>query len=155
MLADAGIKHANQNGILMTTYSVTRTINAPAERVWALLTDASSYTTWNPTIVSLDGSIAEGNTIDLVSTLNPKRTFKLKVSDVEAPRSMVWSDGMPLGLFKGVRTFTLDEADGATTFSMEEVHSGLLEPLISKSIPDMTESFEEFADGLKQAADTS
>jgi len=138
----------------MTTYSVTRAIEAPADRVWTLLTDASGYTNWNPTIVSLDGSIEEGNTIALVSTLNPNRTFKLKVSDVKPVQSMVWSDGMPLGLFKGVRTFTVDEADGVTTFAMEEVHSGLLEPLISKSIPDMTESFEEFADGLKTAAES-
>ena len=139
----------------MTTYSVTRTIAAPADRLWALLTSAPAYTDWNPTIVSLDGAIEEGNTIALVSTLNPSRTFKLRVSHVNAPRSMVWSDGMPLGLFKGVRTFTLDEADGVTTFGMEEVHSGLLEPLISKSIPDMTESFEEFADGLKAAAESA
>ena len=139
----------------MASYSVTRDIDAPADRVWALLTDASGYSTWNPTIVSLDGSIAEGNTIALVSTVNPKRTFKLNVSDMKAPESMVWSDGMPLGLFKGVRTFTLEEGDGrGTTFTMEEVYSGLLEPLISKSIPDMTQSFEDFADGLKQAAES-
>lgn len=139
----------------MASYSVTRDIDAPADRVWALLTDASGYTTWNPTIVSLDGSIAEGNTIALVSTVNPKRTFKLNVSDVNPPKSMVWSDGMPLSLFKGVRTFTLEEDDGGgTTFTMEEVYSGLLEPLISKSIPDMTQSFEDFADGLKQAAES-
>lgn len=137
----------------MTTYSVTRTINAPAGQVWALLTDASAYPSWNPTIVSLEGSIAEGDTIALVSTLNPKRTFKLKVSDMNAPSSMIWSDGMPLGLFKGIRTFTLAEQDGATTFSMEETYSGLLEPLISKSIPDMTESFAEFADALKKTAE--
>jgi hypothetical protein len=35
---------------------------------------------------------------------------------------------------------------------MEEVFSGLLEPIISRSIPDMTESFEQFADGLRRAA---
>jgi hypothetical protein len=139
----------------MASYSVTRDIDAPADRVWALLTDASGYSTWNPTIVSLDGSIAEGNTIALVSTVNPKRTFKLNVSDMKAPESMVWSDGMPLGLFKGVRTFTLEEGDGGgTTFTMEEVYSGLLEPLISKSIPDMSQSFKDFADGLKQAAES-
>jgi hypothetical protein len=38
---------------------------------------------------------------------------------------------------------------------MEEVFSGLLEPMITKSIPDMTESFELFADGLKQAAEST
>ena len=139
----------------MTTYSVRKTIQAPAERLWALLTNASSYTDWNPTIVSLDGTIAVGEKIALVSTVDPKRTFKLTVTELDGPRRMVWADGMPLGLFKGVRTYTLEPRDdGGTEFSMEEVFSGLLEPLISKSIPDMTPSFEQFAEGLKQAAET-
>jgi len=36
---------------------------------------------------------------------------------------------------------------------MAEVFSGPLAPLITKAIPDMTESFEIFADGLKSAAE--
>lgn len=36
----------------MASYSVTRDIDAPADRVWALLTNASDYTTWNPTSVT-------------------------------------------------------------------------------------------------------
>lgn len=138
----------------MTTYSVTRNIDAPPEKVWALLTDASSYADWNPTIISIEGPIAEGSTVRLVSTVNPKRAFSLKVSDVRAPHKMVWSDGMPLGLFKGVRTYNLEPLDGgATEFTMAEVYSGLLAPMITKSIPDMTESFEQIADGLKRAAE--
>ncbi|HUP18082.1 MAG TPA: hypothetical protein VM848_18785 [Acidimicrobiia bacterium] len=67
---------------------------------------------------------------------------------------MVWADGVPLGLFKGVRTYRLTpQANGSNEFSMEEEFSGLLEPIISKSIPDMIESFEQFADGLRQAAE--
>ena len=140
----------------MTTYSVKKTISAPAEEVWALLTNAAEYPEWNSTIVSLEGEVALGNRIKLVSTVNPKRAFKLTVSEMEEPRRMVWSDGMPLGLFRGVRTFTLSPAgEGATAFEMEEVFSGLLEPLISKSIPDMSDSFEEFGESLKRAAETS
>ena len=140
----------------MTTYSVKKTIAAPADQVWALLTDAAGYPEWNSTIVSLEGQIALGNRIKLVSTVNPKRAFKLTVSEMDEPRRMVWSDGMPLGLFRGVRTFTLTPADdGATTFEMVEEFSGLLEPLISKSIPDMSDSFEEFGESLKRAAEAS
>ncbi len=138
----------------MTSYSVKKTISAPADEVWALLTTAAAYPEWNSTIVSLEGEVALGNRIKLVSTVNPKRAFKLTVSEMDEPRRMVWSDGMPLGLFRGVRTFTLSPAgEGATTFEMEEVFSGLLEPLISKSIPDMTDSFEEFGESLKRAAE--
>lgn len=140
----------------MTTYAARETINAPVETIWKLLTDASSYPEWNPTIVSLDGTIALGEKITLVSTVNPKRSFTLKITSLDAPRRMVWADGMPLGLFKGVRTYLLEpRGDGATDFSMEEVFSGILEPMISKSIPDMSDSFQQFAAGLKREAERS
>ena len=53
---------------------VSRQIDAPVERVWALLTDASSYRAWNRAVVSIEGPITKGATISLVSIVNPKRT---------------------------------------------------------------------------------
>lgn len=139
---------------MSTAFATQRTINAPPEKIWALLTDASSYRDWNPTIVSLDGTIAAGETIKLISTLNPKRTFSLKVTELQPPSRMVWADGMPLGLFRGERTYTLTpQADASTSFAMREAYSGPLAPLITRAIPDMTASFEQFADGLKAAAE--
>jgi hypothetical protein len=135
------------------SYSTKRVIDARPEVVWALLTDAAGYTDWNASIVSLEGRIAAGGTIALVPKVNPGRTFKLRVTEFDAPRRMVWADGMPLGLFKGVRTFTLAPTGEATAFSMQEVYSGPLAPLITRAIPDLTESFEQFADGLKGAAE--
>lgn len=138
----------------MKQYVVTRAINASPEKIWSLLTDAPSYADWNPAVVGIEGTIAPGEKIKLTSTVNPKRAFALEVTEFEAPRRMVWAGGMPLGLFKGVRTFTVTpHDDGSTDFSMDEVYSGLMEPLISKSIPDLTDSFEQFADGLKSSAE--
>jgi hypothetical protein len=69
---------------------------------------------------------------------------------------MVWSGGMPLGLFRGVRTFTLaPDAGGASAFTMREEYSGPLLPLIWRSIPDLGPSFAQFAAGLKQRAEQS
>lgn len=139
---------------MATTYRVTKTINAVPIDVWTLLSDGPSWTEWNPTIVSFDGTIALGEKVKLVSTVNPKRAFSLKVDEFDAPKRMVWSDGMPLGLFTGTRSYTLTPLDGGRTeFTMEEGYTGLLAPLITRSIPDMTESFEEFAAGLKTAAE--
>ncbi len=134
-------------------YHVSRSISAPISEVWALLTDATTYEAWNPAVISIEGAIEVGETISLVSIVNPKRSFNLKVTEMDAPKRMVWSDGMPLGLFRGDRTYELVEREGATTFSMTEEYSGLLAPLITKTIPDMTDSFEQFADGLKAAAE--
>lgn len=139
---------------MATRYAAVRTIEAGPERVWALLTDAAGYPAWNPTVVSIGGRIAQGEKIRLVSTLNPGRTFTLTVTETDAPRRMVWADGMPLGLFRGVRTFTLTPTgDGRTEFAMEEVFSGPLAPLVTKAIPDMTDSFAEFAEALRRAAE--
>lgn len=139
----------------MTRYHVSRSIDAPADTVWKLLTDATSYADWNPAVVSIEGPIAVGNTIKLVSVVNPKRTFSLTVTEMQPPTRMVWSDGMPLGLFKGVRTYRLVEQGGRTEFAMTEEFSGPLAPLITRAIPDMTESFDQFADGLKDAAEAA
>jgi hypothetical protein len=61
---------------------------------------------------------------------------------------------MPLGLFKGVRTFTLSPTGaGATAFTMREENTGLLLPLIWRSMPDLAPSFSQFAAGLKERAE--
>jgi hypothetical protein len=66
---------------------------------------------------------------------------------------MVWSDGAA-PVFKGVRTFTLaPKADGQTTFSMVEVFSGVMLPLIKGSLPDFGPSFEQYAADLKREAE--
>lgn len=133
--------------------TVTRTIQAPRQTVWDLLTDIKNYAEWNPTIRSIKGDIAPGGTVRLVSVLNPKRTFALRVTTMEPPARMVWSDGMPLGLFAAVRTYQLASQDGGTVFSMTEEFSGPLSALIVRSIPDLTDSFDQLADGLKTAAE--
>ena len=137
-------------------YEVERVIEASPETIWSLLSDAQRYPAWNPSVISLRGRIAPGETIELVSKVNPKRTFALEVSRMDPSREMVWSSGMPLGLFRGVRTFALRPLDGGSTrFSMAEVYSGPLAPLVTKAIPDLTESFAEFADGLKAASEAA
>ena len=41
-----------------------------------------------------------------------------------------------------------------TEFSMCEVFSGILAPLLGCMLPDLTPSFEEFAAGLKQTCES-
>ncbi len=137
------------------SYRVERRIAASPEIVWGLLTDAESYRDWNDAVVSIEGPIVEGGTIRLVSIADPKRTFSLTVAEMAPPHAMVWADGMPLGLFRGRRTYRLTPTpDGGTEFSMVEEFSGPLAGLITRFIPDLTESFERFADGLRRGAET-
>ena len=75
------------------------------------------------------------------------------VAELVAPERMVWTGGMPLGLFKGVRTFTLTPEGSATRFEMREEYTGPLLPMIWRSMPDLGRSFEQFARGLKAKAE--
>ena len=44
-------------------------------------------------------------------------------------------------------------ATGEVEFSMREEYTGLLVPLIARSIPDLQPAFDEFARDLKRAAE--
>lgn len=133
-------------------YSVAIDIAAPADKVWALLTDAESFTQWNSTVKKLDGKIALDEKIHLVSIDAPDKTFDLKVSTLEQPKHMVWEDGG--SMFLGVRNFTLlPNETGGTRFVMSETFSGGMLGMIEGSLPDFNKSFGKFAADLKTAAE--
>jgi hypothetical protein len=133
--------------------AIRTTIRASPDIIWAFLTDASAFPRWNSTVTSIEGKIAEGQTLKLTVPAAPARVFKPRVSHVQAGRSMIWSDGMA-PMFKGVRTFTLTpNADGSTEFWMKEEFSGLMLPMIKGSLPDFAPVFEAYAEDLKRAAE--
>lgn len=137
----------------MKFYQVSREIEAAPEAVWEVLTDLEGWTRWDSAVASAEGEIAEGNTVK-VTPEGSARGFPAKVAELHPPRRMVWQGGMPLGLFRGVRTFELTPHGGATRFRMREEFSGLLLPLIWKSMPDLQPNFERFADGLAKRAES-
>jgi len=140
----------------MTSFSSSIVIQAAPEAIWQVLTDALAYPQWNTTVTRVDGTIALGQKITVHAKVSPGRAFPVMVVVLEEPRRMVWSAGMPLGLFKGERLFTLQpKADGGVEFGMREEFSGLLAPLITKSIPDLQPTFDEFAACLKARAESS
>jgi hypothetical protein len=140
----------------MKFYEASATIEAAPAAIWAILVDAPSYPTWDSGVEKVEGRIAPGERIKVVSYVNPNRAFPVKVTEFDPERRMAWTGGMPLGLFKGVRTFTLSpQADGLTRFVMREEYTGPLLPLIWRSIPVLGPSFERFAAALKSRAEAS
>jgi hypothetical protein len=137
----------------MRHYQVERHINAKPEEVWAILTNREAVLAANLGITRFEGDVCLGSNIKLWTEATPERAFKLTVTVFDAPHRMVWSGGMPLGLFTGTRTYLLTARDEGTDFSMREEFSGLMMPLIWKSMPDLQPSFEKFADGLATIAE--
>lgn len=138
----------------MKSFATRATINAAPEAVWDILIDGQSWPAWNTTVARLDGHIALGGKVTVHVKASPGRAFPVRVVTFEAPRRMVWRGGMPLGLFTGERNYELRAAGpDSTEFSMIETYSGLMAPLIIKSIPDLQPAFDAFAACLKKRAE--
>jgi hypothetical protein len=133
----------------MRFFESSADIAAPPDAVWAVLTDGAGWSSWDSGVDGVEGRIAAGATITVRSKAAPGRAFPVKVVTFDAPRTMVFSGGMPLGLFTGVRTYRLTPTGPGTRFEMREEYSGPLLPLMWRSMPDLGPSFAQFANGLK------
>ena len=140
---------------MMRYYEATSTMAASAEAVWAVLTDGASWPSWDSGVDAVEGKIAPGETIKIRSQAAPGRAFPVKVTQFDPPAHLRFSGGMPLGLFRGVRTYEVSqEAGGQAVFRMREEYTGPLLPLIWRSMPDLGPSFQRFASGLKQRVES-
>ena len=128
--------------------TVSTNIQADPRIVWALLTHASDYPRWNSTVVAIKGEIRQGGNIELRSTLDEKRTFKLKVKEFESGKRLVWGDSM------GNRVYSITKNGTGVIFTMTEKIGGPLFPLFAGYIPPFDESFERFAADLKKEAES-
>lgn len=130
------------------TYVQIEILSTP-EKIWNVLTDARKYSQWNSTIVSIQGKIAMGETIKLISTLDKSMTFTLKVKEFELSKKLVWGDG------KGERTYELiSTTNGTVKFKMSEKIGGLMFPIYARFLPSFDESFDQFAQDLKKIVES-
>jgi uncharacterized protein YndB with AHSA1/START domain len=131
-------------------YEATSTISAPPDKVWQVLADGAHWADWDSGVDEVDGRIALHEKIKIRSAAAPGRVFPVKVTTVEQPRLLRFSGGIPLGLFRGVRTYVVTPADdGSTVFRVREEYSGPLLGMIWRSMPHLGASFARFANGLK------
>src|SRR2546427_9815790 len=90
-------------------------IEAPAERVWQVLTDFAKFPEWNPFIRQMSGEVRTGAQlhVQLGPTGGRVMSFKPKMVNVETNREMSWLGGLLLpGLFNGEHSITIKELDG-------------------------------------------
>lgn len=134
-------------------YHVSEDIRASPEAIWARLTDASGFPSWNSTVESIEGPIALGQKLAIKVPIAPGRTFSPRVVAFEANQRMMWQDGF-FPMFQGTRTFTLTpKKDGLTTFEMDEVFRGVMLPLIKGSLPDFRPVFDQYVADLKKVCE--
>lgn len=132
-------------------------INAPAEKVWAVLTDFENYPDWNPFVQKIEGKPIVGQTLR-VELNNGKgvSVFKPKVLTAAPNQAFEWLGSLPIpGIFNGQHYFKL-EAIGTDQikFIHGENFSGLLAGFIMKQIGEQTQrGFIAMNKALKQRAE--
>ena len=140
----------------MKEFYVSIVIESTPGRVWGILTDGVRWPEWAPEVARIKGKIAPSENI-VLQLKDPKvRPLALKVTQFVENERMVWTAAMPLGLFKGERTFILTKMPkGGVEFTMRETFTGHLAGMITKSIPDLQPQFDSFASGLKRRAEAA
>jgi hypothetical protein len=137
----------------MRSYEASSVIASSPEAVWAVLTDGAAWPYSG--VDGVDGQIGPGEKITIRTQAAPGRAFPVTVTDFDPPTRLRFSGGMPLGLFRGVRTFeVLPDGNGGTAFHVREEYTGPLLRLIWRSMPDLGPSFDRFAGGLKRRVET-
>jgi hypothetical protein len=132
----------------MFEFHTHRRIAATPDAVWTVLTDVRSWPTWDSGVTSVEGDAVDGGKVTVHSEVSPGRSFPVRVAIDGNSRRMTWTGGMPLGLFRGVRTFVVEPDGEEAEFDMHEQFSGPLAGPIGKRMPDLQPSFDKFAAGL-------
>lgn len=133
-------------------------IDAPPERVWAVVTDFAAYPEWNPFIRRISGEPREGARLEVRIEPPGARamTFKPTVQSVEADRELRWLGHLLVpGVFDGEHSFRIEPVTGGRSrFVQSERFSGLLVALGKGTLAKTEAGFEQMNGALKARAET-
>jgi hypothetical protein len=132
-------------------------IDAPAERVWKVVSDFGQYSDWNPFIVRAAGAARVGERLDITIAAPGMKpvSFRPRVLDVEPGRLVRWKGEFKLpGLFDGRHALIVDALDGGRSrFTTHEDVTGLLLPFAGKVMTASQQGFELMAQAVKERAE--
>ncbi|HEY0603367.1 MAG TPA: SRPBCC domain-containing protein [Herpetosiphonaceae bacterium] len=138
----------------MKSFSAGIDIDATPAAIWAVLVDTANWPEFDPYSERIEGQPALDETITVFSTPAPGRAFPVKITTLEQPRQMAWTNAMPLGVLKSVRSHTICPNGSGSRFEISEVVSGPMLAVLSGALPDLTEPFAAFCSGSRHASKT-
>lgn len=136
-------------------------IDAPAARVWEILTDFPAYPAWNPFVRAISGNPVVGSRLSI--TVQPDggkaMSFHPQLLRFQENAELRWRGRVLLpGLFDGEHYFQLTEhSPGQVRLVHGETFSGILVPLFFRGpMKDGTRrGFEALNRALKQRAEAT
>jgi hypothetical protein len=145
--------------LLAELFTMTE-IEAPAERVWRILTDFDRYPAWNPFIRRIRGMPERRAELDIL--IQPDggkpRRFRPRIVTFRPPKELRWLGRLPLpGLFDGEHRFVVEHlGERRSRLIHEERFRGLLVPFLWRGFQGpVRRGFEAMNLALKQLAEGS
>jgi hypothetical protein len=133
-------------------------IDAPAERVWDVVSDLGDYEEWNPFITEAEGEFIEGSrlAIKIQPPGGRQMQFKPTVLEVEPRRSVRWLGRFILpGIFDGEHTLAVEPVGESTArFTQRERFSGILTAFSGKLFDRTQAGFEAMNEALKRRCES-
>jgi hypothetical protein len=133
-------------------------IQAPAERVWQLLTDFASFPNWNPFIRRIQGVAKEGQQLEVYIQPSGAKgmTFRPTILTTVPNCELRWVGHLFIpGLFDGEHSFVIERLnENRVQFIQRECFTGLLVPLLANQLDkDTKRGFEDMNRALKEQAE--
>jgi len=138
---------------MSTAIASQTTIDAPPDRVWAILADFRSYPEWNPFVKSILGDLREGArlAVQIVPSGGKGMAFRPVVTELRDGAVLEWQGHLLFpGIFDGRHRFELwPNTDGTTLFVQSETFSGVTIPFFGSILEDTRRGFEAFNEAIK------
>ena len=129
-------------------------IDAPAQKVWAVLTDFARYPEWNPFITSVEGKLEVGARLDI--RVCPPESSEMRLGPTllvhDAPRELRWRGHLFVkGLLDGEHFFQVrDTEPGHSQFVHGEDFSGILLRFLGRKLTQVARGFVYMNQALKR-----
>ncbi len=141
-------------------------IEAPAAKVWQILTDFRKYSEWNPFITQINGELKKGAKLEVhLQPPNEKKemVFNPTILNIEENKELRWLGKGGAGMFNGEHRFFIkpllvaddhEDEKEKVQFIQSEKFTGMLVSLMGKRIDTNTrKGFEEMNIALKDRAE--
>ena len=144
---------------MSATVRTQTTIDAPPERVWAVLTDFASYPQWNPFVKTIGGELKHGSrlAVRIAPAGGAGMAFTPVITELREHEVLEWLGHLLIpGIFDGRHRFELTRLpNGATSFTQSEHFTGILIPFMPSMLKQTEHGFNALNEALKSRSESA
>lgn len=138
----------------MRTFEISISIDAPAETVWAMLTNFEGYPEWNPTLPRVEGHLREGGSLTIWLGKN-RHKDTAHIDRVEEGKILTLSRPfLHRVLVHMEHDFELIPQKEGVVFIQRWRSRGILVPLLWNKMTRGMQKFDRMNEALKEKAET-